>query len=255
MVMLPYDYKSFVEQMEQALAQGDIPMERLDDAVRRILRTKFSFGLFDQVPPDRSALDQLGTTEHRQVAREAVRKSLVLLKDTQDILPLQKDSPRIVVAGSAAHNLGRQSGGWTVEWQGIEGNGIPGVTILDAIKKTVSEGIVVEYNQTGEFAEGMEQADIGIVVVGEPPYAEGWGDNEHPALSSEDTEAIARVKAISKNVVVIVVSGRPLDMGSFLEGQEAIIAAWLPGSEGEGVTDVLFGDHPFTGISPVPWSL
>ncbi|HLD17720.1 MAG TPA: glycoside hydrolase family 3 protein [Patescibacteria group bacterium] len=255
MVMLPYDYRLFTQDMRRAVEQGDLSRERLDDAVRRILRVKFAAGLFEKraVPTfDRKAF---GSSEHREVAREAVRKSLVLLKNEQHALPISKTTAHIVVAGGSADNLGRQSGGWTVEWQGIDGNWIPGTTILQAIKSAVSSQTKVEYRQAGDFPLETELADVGIAVVGEAPYAEGWGDSEHPTLSDEDLEAIRRVRAISKKLIVVIVSGRPLDISSSVKNWDAVVAAWLPGSEGGGLADVLFGDHPFTGTLPVAWPL
>ncbi|HAU66059.1 MAG: Glycoside hydrolase family 3 domain protein [Candidatus Uhrbacteria bacterium GW2011_GWF2_39_13] len=255
MVMLPFDYKSFTKQMQQALLNGDISTQRLDDAVRRIMRVKFELGLFDN--PLIKTIDsaQLGSSAHREVAREAVRKSLVLLKNDKATLPLSPDTPHVLVVGSSAHNLGRQSGGWTVEWQGVDGNGLSGTTILDAIKQTVSEQTVIEYDKEGDFPMTQGLADIGIAVVGEKPYAEGWGDDEHPRLTDEDLLAINRVKKRSKKLVIIIISGRPLDIRDEIRTWDAVVAAWLPGSEGEGVTDVLFGKVPFVGTLPVEWPL
>lgn len=255
MVMLPYDYRRFTRDMQQALENGDISTARLDDAVRRILRSKFTAGLFERNAASNNTFGRFGSAEHREVAREAVRKSLVLLKDAQNILPIAPATPRILVAGSAADNLGKQSGGWTVEWQGIDGNWIPGTTILQGIKSAVSSETVVEYRQTGDFSLQAELADVGIAVVGETPYAEGWGDEEYPALSDEDLQTIDNLRAVSKHVVVVIVSGRPLDIGAYAGDWDAIIAAWLPGTEGDGVADVLFGDYPFTGILPIAWPL
>lgn len=254
MVMLPYDYKSFIGYVQQALSNGDIKTERLDDVVRRILGAKFKAGLFDKQSSSAPLLSQLGSAEHRLVAREAVRESLVLLKDSSNALPVSKSVQRIVVAGSSADNLGRQCGGWTIEWQGINGNWIPGTTILEGIKKTVTTTTKVEYNLAGKFAT-TSKADIGIAVVGEAPYAEGWGDNPHPSLTPQDLQTIPKVKAASKKLIVIIVSGRPLDITKYAKNWDTVIAAWLPGSEGEGVADVLFGDYPFTGKLPVAWPL
>lgn len=254
MVMLPFDYKAFTSNMKYAIDSGAISHDRLNDAVRRILRAKFSIGLFDTKLIDSAAINAIGSVEHRAVAREAVQQSMVILKDT-NILPLRKNFSRIVVAGSSANNLGRQSGGWTVEWQGIDGNWIPGTTILDGIKHAVDEQTTIEYSDTGFFSPRNEQADVGIVIVGESPYAEGVGDNERPELSAEDLQAIANVQAISKKVVIIIVSGRPLDIHPYVDTWNAVIAAWLPGSEGSGIADVLFGDVPFTGTLPVEWAL
>ncbi len=255
MVMLPFDYHVFTDHMRIAVATGDISLARLDDAVTRILRVKFSSGLFDKENEDTIPPNSIGSIEHRAVAREAVRASLVLLKDTSATLPLQKDLSHIVVAGSSADNLGRQAGGWTVEWQGIDGNWIPGTTILSSIQQAVSEGTKVEYSLMGDFTDHENLADVGIAVVGEAPYAEGWGDSAHPTLSPEDLATIAKVQAASKKIVIIIVSGRPLDISEYAQGWDAIVAAWLPGSEGDGVADVLFGDYPFTGTLPLPWEL
>lgn len=254
MVMLPFDYKSFTRYVENAVVNGDIPEARINDAVHRILRAKFRAGLFENPLVDQSRIDLVGSSEHRELAREAVRASLVLLKDNNKILPLDKTAGRVIVAGSSAHNLGRQCGGWTVEWQGIDGNWIPGVTILDAIKGTVSTGTQVEYALDGTFASSEQLADVGIAVVGEKPYAEGVGDEARPRLTPEDLATIAKVKAASKKLVVVIVSGRPLDIRPYASNWDAIVAAWLPGSEGQGVSDVLFGDYPFKGKLPVAWS-
>jgi len=254
MIMLPFDYEFFSNSMHRALANGDISQARLDDAVRRILKVKFEIGLFDKVSTDSSNLKSIGSEEHRELARMAVRKSLVLLKNNNAV-PISKNAPQILVAGSAANNLGKQSGGWTVEWQGIDGNWIPGTTILKGIQDMASSYTKVEYDLKGNFSDQKSKADVGIAVVGESPYAEGWGDNVNPKLSQEDIETIYNLKKISKKIIVIIISGRPLDIKEYKNDWDVIIAAWLPGSEGQGVADVLFGDFPFTGILPVSWNL
>lgn len=255
MVMLPTDYKNFIENMQRAMAQGDVSQQRLDDAVRRILTAKFNAGLFERVVGGAPSLTTVGSPEHREVAREAVRKSLVLLKNSHESLPISKNAAHIIVAGSAAHNIGKQSGGWTVEWQGIDGNWIPGTTILDGIKNAVARDTRVEYSESGEFSGTQKLADVGIAVVGESPYAEGFGDSDRPMLTKNDLETVARVRAASKKIIVVIVSGRPLDIRADAGNWDAIVAAWLPGSEGESVADVLFGDFPFTGTLPIEWSL
>jgi beta-glucosidase len=255
MVMLPTDYKNFIENMQRAMAQGDVSQERLDDAVRRILTAKFKVGLFERVVGGAPSLTTVGSQEHREVAREAVRKSLVLLKNSHESLPLSKNAAHIIVAGSAANNIGKQSGGWTVEWQGIDGNWIPGTTILDGIKNAVARNTRIDYSEPGEFSGEQKLADVGVAVVGESPYAEGFGDSDHPMLTKEDLETVARVRAASKKMVVVIVSGRPLDIRADADNWDAIVAAWLPGSEGEGVADMLFGDYPFMGTLPIEWSV
>jgi beta-glucosidase len=255
MVMSPFEYKDFMTNMQKAIANSDISMERIDDAVRRIVTVKFKAGLFDRPTVTEEGLSIIRSDAHRALAREAVQKSQVLLKNQNNVLPLATSVGSILVAGSSADNLGRQSGGWTTEWQGIDGNyGIVGTTILQAIKNTVSTNTTVEYNKEGNFSlrEG-ELADVGIVVVGEKPYAEGWGDTAKPSLSAEDLQAITKTKAQSKKIVVLLVAGRPLDIASYSREWDSIVASWLPGSEGEGVTDVLFGRQPFVGVLPLEW--
>lgn len=256
MVMTPFEYKDFISNMQEALSKGDITKERIDDAVKRILTVKFETGLFDRPEAKPEGLSAIGSAEHRELAKEAVRKSQVLLKNKNSTLPLAKSLNKIIIAGSAADNLGRQAGGWTTEWQGIDGNyGILGTTIFEAIKNTVVGNTEVEYNEKGDFSTRNNLADVGIIVVGEKPYAEGWGDIANPSLSPEDLSAIEKVKAKSKKIVVIIVSGRPLNIKKYAKNWDAIVAAWLPGSEGQGVADVLFGDFAFTGVLPVDWEL
>ncbi|MFA7315059.1 MAG: glycoside hydrolase family 3 protein [Candidatus Magasanikbacteria bacterium] len=256
MIMTPFEYKTFLTNMQIALDNGDITQERVDDAVKRILKVKFETGLFDRPEATLEGLSVIGSTEHRELAREAVRKSQVLLKNNESILPLSTSTKKIIVGGESADNLGRQAGGWTTEWQGIDGNyGIVGTTILEALKNTVSKDTKVEYNKTGDFTTNDSLADVGIAVVGEKPYAEGWGDNANPSLSPEDLATIKKVKAKSKKIVVIIVSGRPLDIKKYVNDWDAVVASWLPGSEGQGVADVLFGFFPFTGTLPVDWKL
>ncbi len=254
MVMTPFEYKDFMSNMQKAIADGDITKERLDDAVKRILTVKFKTGLFDRPQAESDGLSVIGSAEHRELARKAVRESQVLLKNN-DALPISKNIQKILVAGSAADNLGKQAGGWTIEWQGVDGNFIPGTTILEGIRETAAPGAKVEYNLNGNFPGQNGLADLGIAVVGEKPYAEGWGDNANPSLSAQDLETIDNLKKVSKKIVVIIISGRPLDIGEYAKDWDAIIAAWLPGSEGSGVADVLFGDFPFTGTLPVSWNL
>ena len=256
MVMTPFEYKDFMSNMQKALSNGDITKERLDDAVKRILTVKFETGLFDRPQAELEGLSVVGSNEHRELAREAVRKSQVLLKNKNSVLPLPISLKKIIVAGSSADNLGRQAGGWTTEWQGIDGNnGIWGTTILQAIKNAVSENTDVEYNKQGNFSINNNLADVGIVIVGEKPYAEGWGDSANPSLSSEDLLTIEKTKAKSKKLVVIIISGRPLDISSYSKEWDSIVASWLPGSEGQGVADVLFGLYPFTGVLPLNWDI
>jgi beta-glucosidase len=258
--MVPYDYKAFIDALTKAVEKGDVPMERVDDAVRRILSAKFELGLFEQPFGNEALLSLVGSEEHREVAREAVRKSLVLLKNEAAALPMAKDTPLIFLAGEGADDVGIQSGGWTIEWQGVTGNqSPPGTTILDAVKDTVSDGTQVQYNRFGKFDRITDEggnpavADVGIVVVGEKPYAEGLGDQADLSLSGLDIELIKRVRERSETLVVILISGRPMIITDQLPLADAFVAAWQPGTEAQGIADVLFGDAPFTGKLPYTW--
>ena len=256
MVMTPFEYKDFMSNMQKALASGDISKERLDDAVRRILTVKFKTGLFDRPQATENGLSVIGNAEHRTLAREAVRKSQVLLKNKNSALPLSKSSGKIIVGGLAADNLGRQAGGWTIEWQGIDGSyGLTGTTILEAIKSAVFQNTKVEYSLDGNFSKQEALADVGIAVVGEKPYAEGWGDNVNPSLSAQDLATIEKIKTKSKKLIVVIVSGRPLDIKKYIYAWDGVVASWLPGSEASGIVDVLFGDYPFVVKLPVEWPL
>ena len=250
MVMVPEHYQTFIGTMLELVNQGRIPMTRIDDAVTRILRIKMRLGLFDQPLTDRKLTAEIGSDAHRAVAREAVRKSLVLLKNDQNILPLSKTLTRIHVAGKNADNIGNQCGGWTITWQGSSGNITPGTTILDGIKSAVSPSTQVTYSNDGTEANG---ADIAIAVVGETPYAEMYGDRTDLHLAAEDLTTIQNLKAAGLPVVVVIVSGRPLIVTDELSKWDALIAAWLPGTEGEGVADVLFGDYKPTGKLSYTW--
>jgi beta-glucosidase len=253
MVMLPFDYKGFVRNVSRAVRNGEIKEERINDAVRRILKTKFELGLFDEKNNEVS-LDVIGSKEHRDLAREAVAQSLVLLKNEESILPIDKNVNHIRVVGSAANNIGNQTGAWTVNWQGFDGNDLPGATsILDGILDKVGDNTRVDYDELGNFVSDEDIADIGIAIVGEQPYAEGVGDREFPILYSEDLDAIKKLQQNSKRVVVILISGRPLLIANEIDTWDALIAAWLPGSEGQGVADVIFGDKPFVGKLPIHW--
>lgn len=253
MAMLPYDYKSFLSDVRKAVKNGEISQSRIDDAVGRILYQKFKAGLFD-TPSSDISLQSVGSQKHRQLARKAVASSAVLLKNDDSLLPLSRTSGRILVAGSGADNVGRQCGGWTVEWQGVDGNWMPGGTsILQGIRQAVGNENTVEYDKDGDFNQTSGKADVGIVIVSEKPYAEGWGDNANPTLDKADIDAIYRVKALSNKLVVVMISGRPLLITDQIQNWDAAVAAWLPGSEGSGVADVLFGEAPFLAKLPVTW--
>ncbi len=259
MNMVPYDYPQFIDLMTKAVNAGDIPLERVDDAVRRILRAKFMMGLFEHPFSNKADLASVGSDEHRAVARQAVSESLVLLKNENNTLPLKKDVTRIYVAGSAGNDIGVQSGGWTIEWQGRSGTITEGTTIFDAIKNAVGSNTEIKFNPFGRFRNDNDangnplRADVGIVIVGEQPYAEGKGDSDNLALSEGDMNTIKSIRERVDKLVVILVSGRPMIIGDALDQADAFVAAWLPGTEGEGVANNLFGDQPFTGKLPYTW--
>jgi beta-glucosidase len=259
MIMVPIDYKRFVTTLTQVVERGDVPMSRIDDAVRRILRVKFAMGLFDRPLSDPALLPHVGSAAHRELARQAVRQSLVLLKHDGQTLPLGKDTPLIFVAGQGANDIGLQSGGWSLTWQGQAGSITPGTTLLEGIRQAVSPQSRVVYDPLGGFAaitstQGTTPtADIGIVVLAEQPYAEGVGDLSSLALPAADLQLVERVRARSRKLVVILLSGRPRLVTAALPNWDVFVAAWLPGTEGAGVADVLFGDAAFTGKLPYTW--
>jgi beta-glucosidase len=254
MNMVPYDYGRFSKTLLQAVEAGDIPMERIDDAVRRILRVKFALNLFEEPFSNPDLLESVGSEVHRKVAREAVTKSLVLLKNEGSIFPLAKDIPFLYIGGAAMDDIGIQSGGWTISWQGEEGDITPGTTILEAIQSVVSPETQLIINQAGRFPNTYEeQPSLCLAVVGETPYAEGVGDSKNPTISLADKKALNRMEQSCGKLAVIIISGRPLIINDRIANWDAVVAAWLPGTEGLGITDVIFGDLPFTGTLPVTW--
>jgi len=250
MVMVPHEWERFMVALIRAAETGDVSMERIDDAVRRILQVKAELGLFGGVAPERETTEAVGSAEHRAVAREAVAKSVVLLQDN-DAVPLRKDAELVFVAGEAASDIGLQCGGWTVEWRGIPGGDIPGTTLLQAVAEAVSDETEVVYDASGRF-DGRT-ADVGVVVVAEPPYAEMTGDRADLTLPPREIELIESMRAQCRSLVGVIYTGRPLLMTDVVGHFDALVTAWLPGSEGSGITDVLFGDLPFTGKLPYAW--
>lgn len=255
--MVPYDFTDFIGNLTSQVKSGLISMTRINDAVRRILRVKFTMGLFEHPMGDPSLANQLGSKEHRDLAREAVRKSLVLLKNgksaSQPLLPLNKNAPKILVAGTHPDNLGYQCGGWTIEWQGLSGNITIGTTILSAIQSAVSSSTEVVYQQNPDANYVKEQGfSYAIVVVGEPPYTEMFGDNLNLTIPLGGGDTINNVCG-SLKCLVILISGRPLVIEPYLPLVDAFVAAWLPGTEGQGVTDVIFGDYSFQGKLSRTW--
>jgi beta-glucosidase len=245
MVMVPFDYRRFMRAVTDAVADGRIPIERIDDAVHRILRAKrwlATTGTADETPP----LDAVGTAEHRALAAMAARRSAVLLRNTRG-LPLD-GCRHIVVAGRAANDIGLQCGGWTVGWQGGEGATTPGVTFLQALEERFDGSVT--YDPSGD---GTDVADVGIVCVAEPPYAEGPGDRAVPDVRDEDRAVFERMRERCRTLVLIVFSGRPLVITDLIDRSDAVIAAWLPGTEATQIPDLLFAGADFEGRLTQPW--
>lgn len=252
MVMVPNAYRTFISLLKSEVQAGRVPMSRIDDANRRILTKKFELGLFEHPLTDRSYTGTVGSADHRAIARQAVRESMVLLKNSGNVLPLAKSGGKIFVAGKNADDIGNQSGGWTISWQGSSGNITTGTTILRGIRDAVGSGATVTYNADGNGIDSSYRA--AVAVVGETPYAEGEGDRPGSlGLDVTDLATLQRLRQSGVPLVVVLVSGRPLDIAAQLDGWDALIAAWLPGTEGQGVADVLFGDYAPTGKLPMTW--
>ncbi len=254
MVMVPSNYRVFIQQLKELVEEGEVPMSRIDDAVTRILRVKCAMGLLDEnwsAEADRELHKLVGCEKHRAVVRQAVRESVVLLKNKGNVLPISKQVARIHVAGKNADDLGNQCGGWTIAWQGKSGEVTSGgTTILTAIKQAVSPETQITFSKDGQGAKG---ADLAIAVIGETPYAEFEGDRADLSLDAEDLQVIDNLKKAGIPVCAVLVSGRPLIIGGAIDQVDAFVAAWLPGTEGQGVADVLFGDDRPTGKLSFTW--
>jgi len=254
MFMVSQKYRELYDLLLKLVQDKQVARSRIDDAVTRILRVKFAMGLME---PGRSHLadrklhESFGSAAHREVARECVRGSMVLLKNEPRALPVSKKLQRIHVAGKSADDIGNQCGGWTISWQGKSGpNTTGGTTILKAIQETVSPQTKVTFSVDGSDAAG---ADLAIVVIGETPYAEMMGDRTTLELAAEDVAVVEKVKQTGIPLVVVLVSGRPMIIDKVIDKADAFVAAWLPGTEGRGVTDVLFGDYKFVGRLSFSW--
>jgi beta-glucosidase len=262
MFMEPNTAPQFEAVLKAEVLAGRVSTARIDDAVRRILRAKFELGLFEHPYASAAHTADVGSAAHRAVARQAVAESQVLLKNAGNVLPLRRNAA-VYVAGRNADNIGNQAGGWTIDWQGRSGDAIPGTTILQGIRQVAPNAT---YSADGTAPIG--DARVGVVVVGETPYAEGFGDVGGPAwpwgtpaqtepksmtLQPGDKAVVDRVCAAVAKCVVLLVSGRPQVITDQLPEIDALVASWLPGSEGAGVADVLFGKRPFTGRLPLSW--
>ncbi|XP_058211513.1 uncharacterized protein LOC131323684 [Rhododendron vialii] len=243
MVMVPIKYKEFIDDLTCLVKQKFIPMDRIDAAVSRILLVQFTMGIFENPLADLSLIDEVGSKAHRNLAREAVRKSLALLKNGKNvnstILPLPKKTRKILVAGTHADNLGYQCGGWTIAWQGFSGNNYTtGTTILDAIISAVDPSMEIVHLESPDVNDlESNNFSYAIVVVGEVPYAETSGDSLTLTISDPGPTVI-RNDCEAMKCGVVMVSGRPLVIEPYRTSIDALVAAWLPSTKGQGLTDV-----------------
>jgi beta-glucosidase len=266
LIMVPKYWKPFLKNTLRDVKRGDISMARVDDAVRRILRVKFEAGLFEAGAPSSrqyaGKAEFLGSAENRAVARQAVRESLVLLKNNGGVLPLDRDLD-VLVAGIGASDVSRQSGGWSLTWQGTDNDNddFPGATtIFQGIDEAVSTaGGTATLSSDGSY---IDTPDIAIVVWGEPPYSECFGDRKHLNYNAQDPDSLALLEKLNANgipVVSVFLSGRPLWVNPHINASNAFVAAWLPGTEGDGVAEVLFKtaageiNHDFKGKLSFSW--
>ena len=255
MLMEPYKYKEAIQAIIHGVEKGVIPMERVDDAVSRILTVKLEMRLFDNPYLEKAtAAAELNGQEGCGIARELVRKSLVLLKNEGGVLPLKRGQ-KVYVTGPAADNIGVQCGGWTLSWQGIPDKELtPGMSILQGLQECADEyGFEVITDKTH-----ASEADVVLLALGEKPYAEYEGDTEDLSLTGAlglegNAEAIAEAAALGKPTVAVIVAGRNVLIDEYLDGWDGAVMGWLPGTEGGGVVDMLAGAEPFTGRLPMPW--
>jgi len=265
MVMVPDDWKAFIANTMAQVESGEIPMARIDDAVTRILRVKLRAGLFDHKPSDSRFAGDTAAVQHRQLAREAVRESLVLLKNQDKVLPLKRDA-RVLVVGESADSLSNQAGGWSLTWQGTENTNadFPNAdTMLSSLRAELGAGQVT-FNADATAIDASKY-DVVVAVIGETPYAETNGDIlasdtvSHSRAQPKDLAVLKAAAASGKPVVTVYFSGRPMYTNDLLNLSQAFVAAWLPGSEGKGITDVLVAGrdgkpaHDFTGRLSFPW--
>jgi beta-glucosidase len=248
MVMVPTDYVRFITTTKSLVLAGTIEQGRIDDAVTRILRVKFEMGLFEKPMPIAGKESEVGSDAHRAIARTAVAKSAVLLNTSPNVLPIASGE-KVLLAGLGADDIGIQSGGWTITWQGSAGQITSGTTLQEALKAKLGDNL--SYDRDAAFPPGTK-ADIGVVVVAERPYAEGVGDSSTLALPNEDVALVAKMRPLVKRLVAVVISGRPVVLGDVATA-DAVVEAWLPGTEAAGLADVLLGDQPFVGTTPYTW--
>jgi beta-glucosidase len=249
MAMVPDNYEKFQSTLKGLFSSGGVPQSRIDDAVTRILRVKFEMGLFENPMPPAGAWGNVGSAADRAVGSKAVSESAVLLKTSPKVLPVASGSS-VLLAGAGADDIGIASGGWTLSWQGQTGNVTTGTTLKAGLVAKL--GGQLSYNATGDFNSGTHAA-VGIVVVAERPYAEGVGDSATLQLPAGDLAVIDKVKPMVDKLIVVIISGRPMMLSGIADKADAVVEAWLPGTEGEGLADVLLGARPFTGTTPYTW--
>ncbi|WP_232663677.1 glycoside hydrolase family 3 protein [Pseudonocardia sp. TRM90224] len=251
MAMVAADSKQFMSLLKAEVEGGRVSMERIDDANRRILTKKFELGLFEHPLVDRALTATLGSAPHRDLARQAVRESQVLLKNEGNVLPLAKDGNAVFVAGKNADDIGHQLGGWSITWQGESGPTTKGTSVLEGIKSVAGPTTKIQYSKDGSGIDSSYK--VAVAVIGEKPYAEYEGDRDTLPLDADDLATLKKLEASGVPVVVVLVSGRTMDIAAQLPSWKAFVAAWLPGTEGAGVADVLFGDHKPSGKLPMTW--
>jgi len=250
MVMVPNEYPQFFNTLVSLVGSGAVPMDRIDDAVARILRVKFELGLFENPMADRSNLPLVGSEDHRAVARQCVRESQVLLRKNDSVLPLPDQNIKVLVAGEHADNIGLQCGGWTIEWGGASGEITPGTTILEGLRE-LAPNVEFVYDAEGQFND--DDADYVIAVIGEQPYVEYMGDTSDLTVQESQIRMVRNLKHHGLPVITLLVSGRPMIIPHVLHNSDAFIASWLPGTEGAGIAEVLFGHHTPSGLLPMTW--
>jgi len=239
----------FISNLIKLVEEGTVPMSRIDDAVIRILRFKQSMGLFKN--PLTAQAGEIGTNENRTAARALVSDSLVLLRNENNAVKKLSESKKILVAGQGANDIGMQCGGWTITWQGGHGKITTGTTILEGIQSVTNGKVSVTYAEDGNASGSF---DAVIAVIGEDPYAETQGDRSgNIIIRDRDLEMLQKTYRFNCPVIVIMLSGRPMNIGDEYKKWDAFIAAWLPGTEGGGIADVLFGGKSFIGRTPYTW--
>lgn len=252
MVMVPNNYKDFINLLIELVNENKVSMDRIDDAVRRILKVKFELGLFERPLADRSLLAKVGSAEHRAVAKQAVTESQVLLKKNNGVLPLPKSGIKVLVAGQHADDIGLQCGGWTIQWGGSPGEITEGTTILEGLEK-IAPNVEFVYDESGNFSNDDSDADYIIAAVGEQPYAEGNGDRETLELDRSQILMINRLKELGKPLITLIISGRPMITNTIIHNSDVVFASWLPGTEGDGIAELIFGNSTPTGLLPFTW--